>query len=113
MPMLTGGTISSDYIWLTTDGEGLFGYENNPQFTEIERVSIRYADPLNVGFNLVTQDITDMTNPGMNISLADLDSTVKLDPTLGVVGTNGIMFQTVPLAITSPVNNNFQLSKSL
>tara|TARA_Y100000766_G_scaffold112496_1_gene96451 strand:- start:41069 stop:49372 length:8304 start_codon:yes stop_codon:yes gene_type:complete len=115
MPMLTGGTISPDHIWLTTDGDGLYGYENNPQYTEIERVSIRYADPLNVGFNLVTQDITDMTHPGMSITLADLNSTVTLDPTLGVVGTNGIMFQTVPLAFTSPINNaaTWAYSKSL
>ena len=115
MPMLTGGTISSDYIWLTTAWQGLFGYENNPQYTEIERQSVRYADPLNVGFNLVTQDITDMTHPGMSITLADLNSTVALDPTQGVVGTNGILFQTVPLAFTSPVNNaaTWAQSKSL
>jgi len=115
MPLLTGGTISSDYIWLTTDGEGLFGYENNPQYTEIERVSIRYADPLNVGFNLATRDITDMTHPGMSITLVDLDSTVTLDSTQGVVGTNGILFQAIPLAFTSPVNNaaTWVQSKSL
>ncbi|MBT5595231.1 MAG: hypothetical protein HOJ60_06840 [Euryarchaeota archaeon] len=115
MPLLTGGTISSDYIWLTTDGEGLFGYENNPQYSEIERVSIRYANPLNVGFNLVTQDITGMTHPGMSITLADLNSTVALDPTQGVVGTNGILFQSVPLAFTSPVKNaaTWAHSKSL
>jgi hypothetical protein len=115
MPSLTGGTISSDYIWLTTDGEGLYGYENNPQYTELERVSIRYADPLNVGFNLVTKDITDRTHPGMSITLADLTSTVALDSTQGVVGTNGILFQAVPLAFTSPVNNaaTWAQSKSL
>jgi len=115
MPLLTGGTISSDYIWLTTDGEGLYGFENNPQYTELERVSVRYADPLNVGFNLVTQDITDQTHPGMSIILADLTSTVALDSTQGVVGTNGILFQAVPLAFTSPVNNaaTWAQSKSL
>ena len=115
MPSLTGGTLSSDYIWLTTDGEGLYGYENNPQYTEIDRVSIRYADPLNVGFNLASKDITDMTHPGMSITLADLNSTVALDSTQGVAGTNGILFQTVPLAFTSPVNNaaTWAQSKSL
>ena len=46
-----------------------------------------------------------MTHPGMNIVLADLNSTVSLDSSLGVAGTNGIMFQTVPLAFTSPVKN--------
>mgnify|MGYP003317461561 FL=1 len=33
-PFLTGGTISPDHIWLTTAIEGLFGYENNPQYTD-------------------------------------------------------------------------------
>ena len=115
MPGLTGGTISADYIWLTTDGEGLFGFENNAQYTEVERISVRYADPLNVGFNLVNQDISDMTHPGMEIVLADLNSTVPLDSSIGVAGTNGILFQTVPLAFTSPVNNaaTWAYSKSL
>ena len=115
MPQLTGGTLSTDNIWLTTDGDGLFGYQNNAQYTEVERVSVRYANPLNVGFNLAAQDITDMTKPGMNITLADLDSTVALDSTQGVVGTNGILFQTVPLAFTSPVKNaaTWAQSKSL
>ena len=58
MPELTGGTLSANYIWLTTDGEGLFGFENNVQYTEVERVSVRYANPLNVGFNLAAQDIS-------------------------------------------------------
>tara|TARA_B100001093_G_scaffold516803_1_gene596502 strand:+ start:46591 stop:54879 length:8289 start_codon:yes stop_codon:yes gene_type:complete len=105
MESVTGGTISSDYIWLTTDGDGLFGFENNPQFTEIERESVRFADPLNVGFNLVTRDISEMTHPGMEISLANLSSVVTLNPAFGVAGTNGILFQTVPLAFSSPVNN--------
>ena len=115
MPELTGGTLSANYIWLTTDGEGLFGFENNVQYTEVERVSVRYANPLNVGFNLAAQDISEMTHPGMNIVLADLNSTVSLDSSLGVAGTNGIMFQTVPLAFTSPVKNaaTWAHSKSL
>lgn len=114
-PMLTGGTISPDYLWLTTDDDGLYGFENTPQYSEIERVSVRYANPLNIGFNLVTQDVTDMTRPGMNITLADLDSMVALDSTQGVAGTNGVLFQTVPLAFTSPVNNaaTWAQSKSL
>tara|TARA_B110000483_G_scaffold56604_1_gene70791 strand:- start:3031 stop:5967 length:2937 start_codon:yes stop_codon:yes gene_type:complete len=51
----------------------------------------------------------------MSIILADLNSTVALDSTQGVVGTNGILFQTVPLAFTSPVNNaaTWAQSKSL
>ncbi|MDG1557374.1 MAG: hypothetical protein P8Q98_06195, partial [Candidatus Poseidoniaceae archaeon] len=54
-----------------------------------------------------------MTHPGMPIVLANLSNTAALDPTLGVVGTNGIMFQTVPLAFTSPVNNAATWAKSV
>ena len=110
---MTGGTITSDAIWLTTEDIGLFGYENNAQYKEIERFSLRKANPLNVGFNLAFTDISDMTHPGMPIVLANATNTATLDPTLGVVGTNGIMFQTVPLAFTSPVSNAATWAKSV
>ena len=112
-PGMTGGTITTDAIWLTTDYIGLFGYENNAQYSEMERFSLRKADPLSIGFNLQSLDISDMTHPGMSITLADASNTVPLDPTFGVEGTNGIMFQTVPLAFTSPVNNAATWAKSV
>jgi hypothetical protein len=112
-PGMTGGTITTDAIWLTTDYIGLFGYENNAQYSEMERFSLRKADPLSVGFNLQSLDISDMTHPGMPITLADASNTVSLDPAFGVEGTNGIMFQTVPLAFTSPVNNAATWAKSV
>jgi hypothetical protein len=110
---MTGGTITPDAIWLTTGEDGLFGYENNAQYTELDRFSLRKASPMNVGFNSKFLDISDMTHPGMPIVLANLTNTAILDSTLGVVGTNGIMFQTVPLAFTSPVNNAATWAKSV
>jgi hypothetical protein len=110
---LTGGTITPDAIWLTTGDIGLFGFENNAQYAALDRFSLRKASPLNVGFNGGFTDISDMTHPGMPIVLANLSNTAALDPTLGVVGTNGIMFQTVPLAFTSPVNNAATWAKSV
>jgi hypothetical protein len=80
---MTGGTITSDAIWLTTEDIGLFGYENNAQYKEIERFSLRKANPLNVGFNLAFTDISDMTHPGMPIVLANATNTATLDPTIG------------------------------
>lgn len=110
---LTGGTITADAIWLTTGEIGLFGFENNAQYTEMDRFTLRKANPLNVGFNLQSLDISDMTHPGMPIQLADLTNPVTLDPAFGVVGTNGIMFQTVPLAFTSPVSYAATWAKSV
>ena len=110
---LTGGTITSDAVWLTTGEIGLFGFENNAQYTEMDRFTLRKANPLNVGFNLQSLDISDMTHPGMAIQLADLDNPVALDPSFGVAGTNGILFQTVPLAFTSPVNYAATWAKSV
>ena len=110
---LTGGTITSDAVWLTTGEIGLFGFENNAQYTEMDRFTLRKANPLNVGFNLQSLDISDMTHPGMAIQLADLDNPVTLDPSFGVEGTNGILFQTVPLAFTSPVNYAATWAKSV
>ena len=110
---LTGGTITADAVWLTTSEIGLFGFENNAQYTEMDRFTLRKANPLNVGFNLQSLDISDMTHPGMPIQLADLASPVTLDPAFGVAGTNGILFQTVPLAFTSPVSYAATWAKSV
>ena len=110
---LTGGTISADAIWLTTGDIGLFGFENNAQYADMDRFTLRKANPLNVGFNLESLDISEMTHPGMAIQLANLSNTVALDPTMGVAGTNGILFQTVPLAFTSPVGYAATWAKSV
>ncbi|MED5308662.1 MAG: hypothetical protein VYA95_04875, partial [Candidatus Thermoplasmatota archaeon] len=46
---ISSGTISQDYLWITTDDDGLFGWMNNPQWTPLERFDLRRADPLNMG----------------------------------------------------------------
>ena len=62
---ITSGAISQDYLWITTDDDGLFGWMNNPQWTPLERFELRRADPLNMGFNLLNQDISNQTHPGV------------------------------------------------
>jgi len=109
---ITGGTITADNLWITTDSSGLFGWVNSPQWTEVERFDLRRADPINMGFNLITQDITDMTHPGMIIELADTINTISLDSDAGSPGVHGILFQGVPLAFTSPVSGAAVWAKS-
>lgn len=110
--VLSGGTITSDNVWITTESSGLFGWVNSPQWTEVERFELRRADPLNMGFNLVNQDITDLTHPGMIIELANLSNTIVLDDDVGTSGVHGLLFQGVPLAFTSPVSGSATWAKS-
>jgi hypothetical protein len=65
-----------------------------------------------MGFNLVNRDITEMTHPGMMIELANSSNTITLDDDVGSPGINGILFQGVPLAFTSPVSGSATWAKS-
>ena len=64
----------------------------------IERFDSRRADRLTMGFNLVNQEITNMTHPGMQIQLADVLNPILLDENSGTPGVHGLLFQGVPLA---------------
>ena len=109
---ISGGTITSENVWITTETSGLYGWVNNPQWTEVERFELRRADPLNMGFNLVTKDITDMAHPGMEIELANTTNSITLDSDIGSPGVHGLLFQGVPLAFTSPVSGAATWAKS-
>ena len=109
---ITSGTISQDYLWITTDDDGLFGWMNNPQWTPLERFELRRANPLNMGFNLVNQDITNLTHPGVQIQLASIDQPITLDQDTGTPGIHNILFQGIPLAFTSPVSGAATWAKS-
>ncbi len=109
---ISGGAITADNVWITTETSGLYGWVNSPQWTEVERFELRRADPLNMGFNLVNRDITEMTHPGMMIELANSSNTITLDDDVGSPGINGILFQGVPLAFTSPVSGSATWAKS-
>ncbi|MDP6333896.1 MAG: fibronectin type III domain-containing protein [Candidatus Poseidoniaceae archaeon] len=110
--VVSGGTITADNVWITTETSGLFGWVNSAQWTEVERFELRRADPLNMGFNLVNRDITDMTHPGMTIELANLSNTIALGDDVGSPGVHGILFQGVPLAFSSPVSGSATWAKS-
>ena len=101
---ISNGDISQDYLWITTDDDGLFGWMNNPQWTPLERFELRRANPLNMGFNLINQDITNLTHPGVQIELATTTNPITLDSNTGTPGVHNLLFQGVPLAFTSPVS---------
>ena len=85
---ISGGWISQDYLWIATEDNGLYGWLNNPQWTPIERFDSRRADPLTMGFNLVNQEITNMTHPGMQIQLADVLNPILLDENSNHIGSD-------------------------
>ena len=100
---LVTGTLGANHIWGVTE-DGLFGWERNGQFTAIESTSMRRALPLTVralgnggGIN-----ISDMTHLGMEIELVDPTAPFALDDTQGTPGIHGLLFQNVPVVMTSP-----------
>ena len=101
LPDTTGIFLGSDYLWITTATDGLYGYETSTSWPMLDRTFNRRAQPLNVGFNQIITNITEFTHPGTQIQLADLSNTVALDQDLGVAGVHGIKFQAVPLTFSS------------
>ena len=65
-----------------------------------------------MGFNLVNQDITNLSHPGVQIQLASIDQPITLDQDTGTPGIHNILFQGIPLAFTSPVSGAATWAKS-
>ena len=101
----TNVAVGANGFWLSTYQDGLKGWTPATAFSEMETLSVRYADPLNIGFNSQYMEITDMTHPGLQIDLVTQENPVSLNNTVGAAGVHGLLFQTVPLVMTSPVSN--------
>ena len=108
----TNVAVGSSGFWLTTSDDGLRGWTPATAFDEMEGQTSRYANPLNIGFNSQYMDISNMTHPGYAIDLVTPDNPVTLNASLGQPGVHGLLFQTVPLIMTSPVSNAAVWAKS-
>ena len=113
LPGTTGIHLGSNHLWITTSSDGLYGYESSSSWPMLDRAFNRRAIPLNVGFNSMITDISEMTHPGTIIQLASSDDVVTLDPALGVPGVHGINFQAVPLTFSSSVDGSAIWAKSV
>ncbi len=108
----TNVAVGANGFWLTTSDAGLRGWTPATAFDEMESQTSRYANPLNIGFNSQYMDISNMTHPGYRIDLVTPNSPVELDNSVGQAGIHGLLFQTVPLIMTSPVSNAAVWAKS-
>ena len=102
-PGVTTGTLGANHIWAITE-DGLLGWERTGQFTSVESSSMRRALPLTVRAmgNGGGVNISDMTHLGMPIELVDSTAPFALDATQGTPGIHGLLFQNVPVVMTSP-----------
>ena len=107
------GTLGANHIWVLGD-DGLQGWANNGQFTPVEPTTMRRAIPLTVrSMDNSGLNITDMTHPGMQINLVDATNPYALDSTLGTAGVHGLLFQNVPIILTSPSTGAAVWTKSV
>ena len=102
---VTGSTLGANTIWILTE-DGLRGWANNRQYTPVEDTSMRRALPLTIRAmnNGGGVNVSDMTHPGMPIQLIGPSDPFQLDPTLGTAGAHNLLFQNVPIVMTSPVS---------
>ena len=108
----TNVAVGANGFWLTTSDAGLRGWTPATAFDEMESQSSRYANPLNIGFNSQYMDISNKTHPGYSIDLVSPENPVALNSSTGQPGVHGLMFQTVPLIMTSPISNAAVWAKS-
>ncbi|MDP6742486.1 MAG: hypothetical protein QF544_05410 [Candidatus Thalassarchaeaceae archaeon] len=101
---LTGGWVGANGIWLTTLNQGLYGFGPAPNHLEVERESMRRADPLTATFSGTAWDITNYTKPGALISLIDSSTSVITPTHANSASPLGIPIHQMPLTLSSPVN---------
>ena len=108
------GTLGANHIWAVTE-DGLLGWERNGQFSSVESSSMRRALPLTVRAmgNGGGMNISEMTHVGMQIQLVDSTAPYALDATQGTPGVHGLLFQNVPVVMTSPVTGAAVWAKSV
>ena len=108
------GTLGNNHIWAITD-EGLQGWANNGQYTPLEDASMRRALPLTLRAmnNGGGMNVSDMTHPGMSIDLIDPSDPFALDANQGTQGIHNLLFQNVPIVMTSPASGAAVWAKSV
>ncbi|MFZ9048001.1 MAG: hypothetical protein ACO20Y_04320 [Poseidonia sp.] len=101
---VTGGTLGANTIWIITE-DGLQGWANNRQYTPVQEISMRRALPLTLRAmnNGGGVDVSNMTHPGMPVQLVDAAAPFQLDSAQGTPGVHNLLFQNVPVVMTSPV----------
>ena len=100
---VTGGSVVSNSLVAVSTSDGLRIWDLNSG-EEKDSTTLRRADPLSLGFQLQFQDVTEYTHPDLQFNLVDSNNTVKIGEG-GVNSSHGIKLQTVPLTISSPVDN--------
>ena len=99
------GTLGANHVWVTTDS-GLRGWYDNGQYNPVEETTMRRALPLTLRAmnNGGGVNVTDMVHPGMNLQLASPSDPFALNASQGTAGVHELLFQNVPIVMTSPVN---------
>jgi hypothetical protein len=90
-------------FWAATQYDGLVGW--NKAFEAIPDGVARTANPLFASIDGQVFNIGEMAHPGNQIKLVTPDDSLSLNSSVGIVDGNGVLFQYVPLALTSPNSN--------
>ncbi|RJU82528.1 MAG: hypothetical protein DWC09_02125 [Candidatus Poseidoniales archaeon] len=90
-------------FWLASRDDGLFGW--NKAFEAIPDGVARTANPLFASIGGQVFSIGEMAHPGYQIKLVSSIDALTLNSSAGVVDGNGVLFQFMPLALSSPNPN--------
>ena len=101
---LTGGWVGPSGIWVSSLDDGLYGFGPAPNHIEVERESMRRADPLTATFSGSSWIITNSTKPGEMISLIDSSTSITTSTQANSASPMGIPIHQMPLTLSSPVD---------
>ena len=104
-----GGSVTSNSLVVIATSDGLKIYDLNSG-SEYETTTLRRADPLSLGFQMQFQDVSKYTHPGMQFNLVEQGSTINVSEQ-GFSDLHGVMMQTAPLTISSPVGGSATWAK--
>lgn len=104
-----GGSVTSNSLVVIATSDGLKIYDLNSG-SEYETTTLRRADPLSLGFQMQFQDVSNYTHPGMQFNLVEQGSTINVSEQ-GFSDLHGVMMQTAPLTISSPVGGSATWAK--
>ena len=102
IPRTTSAWIGSTGMWSTAN-DGLHGWSPWPAFIEIDRESMRRADPLTVTFSGFSADMTNSTRPGQWTQLISASDNVTTSSQAGGISPGSIPLHQLSLTMSSPV----------
>ncbi len=98
-------------FWVASRDDGLFGW--NKAFEVIPDGVARTANPLFASIDGQVFNVGEMAHPGYQINLITPAEALQINTSIGSPDGNGVLFQYMPFALSSPSSNSSVWAKTI